>query len=925
MTSFRFLFALLLAGLAGVVSPAHAQRLAWEQRPIGTHQIHAASDVHHVTDPAGNTYQLMVFRGRLILGADTLNPTTPDSINYVGSDVVLTKTTAAGQIQWYRRIGLASQLPARQVSGWAITLDPQQNVILSVDHQGAFELAGTVVPTTGTVLTKYAPDGTNLWVHELAPRRAASRTGYFYFQITALSSDAAGNLYFVGNGGSLGALGAIRLDSSQVQIALVGRCDGSTGQVQWLQSIVTTAGSPADWNRPYSIAIATDPTGNSLVSGVFTGTTRIGTGTGAISLTTARHSKGFVARFAATGALSGADATDVQANAITTDPAGNFYLTGRADTTNWTLGGITHPQAGFFVAKLAPSGVAQWVRMPAHQAADSMLTLGTSIALDGQGRILVTGNHIGPVQFGEYELNETIYYSWNAFVARFDAQGDVEWAIIPAERCAQSRSISCDAAGDLYWSGIQYSYRENPAAARESGITFYKISQQTTRLTGRVYLDANADGQRAPGEGIFPRSLVLENHGELAATAGAPTGRFHVFADTGSYDLRLPVVPPHYRLTQGSGGYQGHFTAYGQADSARHFGLAPIANQADVRVTLTPYTAARRGFVSRYRVRVENIGTTTATGLVTVALDPQLNYVGATPAPAQQTGSTVQWNLAALAPFGVRDFDVSATVPLNVALGTELRSAATATVPNDLDPTNDLDSLHQTVVGSWDPNALTVNYSTLTPTQVAAGTELDYLIQFQNLGTDTAFTVVLTDTLPAHLLQLGTLYVVSQSHNCRVELLGNNQLVVRFDGINLPHNAVSALGSGGFIRFRVKPRLTLTPGALIPNTAHILFDYNAPLATNDVVTLVQAPNGLVAETADAKMRLYPNPAGRTARVTIAGAPGARLTVRDMTGRAVRTAVLTAPSISLSGLAPGVYVVQTVTPDGGTASRRLVVE
>ena len=923
MISFRFLFALLLAGLAGAFVPAHAQRLAWVQRPIGTHPLHAASEVHHVTDPAGNTYQLMEFRGRLILGADTLNPTSPDTINAVGADAVLTKTNAAGQLLWYRRIGLPSQL-ARQVSAWAITLDPQQNIVLGVEHQGAFELAGTVVPTSGTVITKYAPDGTNLWVHELAPRRAATRTGYFYFRITTLSSDAAGNIYFVGNGGSLGALAGIRVDSSQIQIALVGRCDGNTGQVQWLQSMVKTAGPPASWDRPYVLAIATDPAGNSLMSGLFAGTTRIGTGTGAISLTTTRYNEGFVARFSATGALLGADATSAQANAITADPAGNFYLTGRADTTNWTLGGITHPQLGFFVAKLAPSGVATWVRMPAHQTADSMLTLGISIAVDGQGRILVAGEHIGPVQFGEYELNETIYYSWNAFVARFDAQGDVEWAIIPAERCGGSRRISCDAAGDLYWSGIQYSYRENPAAARESGIILCKISQQTTRLTGRVYLDADADGQRAPGEGIFPRSLVLENHGEMAATAGAPTGRFHVFADTGNYDLRLPVVPPHYRLTQGSAGYQGHFAAYGQADSARHFGLAPIANQADVRVTLTPYTGARRGFVGRYRVRVENIGTTTATGQVTVALDPLLNYLGATPAPAQQTGNTVQWNLAALAPFGVRDFELSATVPLNLALGTELRSAATAAIPADLDPTNNVDSLHQVVVGSWDPNALTVNYSTLTPAQIAAGTELDYLIQFQNLGTDTAFTVVLTDTLPAHLLRLGTLYIASQSHNCRVELLGTNQLVIRFDNINLPPNAVSALGSGGFIRFRVKPRPTLTPGALIPNTAHIFFDYNAPLATNDVVTLVQSPNGLVAEAeaADA-LRLYPNPTA--GRVTVGGPVGARLTVQDMLGRAVRTAVLSEPTMNLTGLAPGVYVVRLATPGGAATSRKLVVE
>lgn len=449
---------------------------------------------------------------------------------------------------------------------------------------------------------------------------------------------------------------------------------------------------------------------------------------------------------------------------------------------------------------------------------------------------------------------------------------------------------------------------------------------EAAQLTGTLYLDTNANGRRDTGEGPFPRSVVVGEVGRpFAASSSAVTGGFTVFADTGAYQLNLPQSPAYYTRTEGAAGYAGHLRRYGQTDSARHFGLAPIPNRADVRVSITPYTAARRGFLNRYRVRVENVGTVAATGTVSVGLDPNLTFLAASPAPTSQSGTTVQWQFSNLAPFGLLDYDLSLTVPLNVALGTPIRSAATVAIAGDLDPANDQDSVRQVARGAWDPNELTVNYSTLTPAQIAAGSELDYVVHFENLGNDTAFTVVITDTLPAHLLRLGTLYVVSQSHNCRVNLLGNNTLVMRFDNINLPPTSVSVLEAGGFIRFRVRPGAALAPGMVIPNRAHIVFDYNAPLGTNEVTTLVQQPNGLVAAqpAEDAFISLYPNPA--QGRVTVEGPTGSAVVVADVLGRPVRQVQLTGEELTLTGLAPGVYVVRVAAPDGRVSSRRLVVQ
>lgn len=80
---------------------------------------------------------------------------------------------------------------------------------------------------------------------------------------------------------------------------------------------------------------------------------------------------------------------------------------------------------------------------------------------------------------------------------------------------------------------------------------------------------------------------------------------------------------------------------------------------------------------------------------------------------------------------------------------------------------------------------------------------------------------------------------------------------------------------------------------------------------------LSAPSPFAAQPT---FHLYPNPAHGT--VSLSGARAEEATLLDLTGRLVHTVRLPpgAASISLAGVAPGVYVVRC-----GTATRRLVVE
>ncbi|MBC7447059.1 MAG: T9SS type A sorting domain-containing protein [Hymenobacteraceae bacterium] len=925
MRSFRiFLYALLLAGLAGAWVQVAAQRIEWLRphikpptRQQGVYSSFTAADAD------GNSYVAGTFEDSLITYAGRLYETTAFNNQ---RDGFMVKYDAAGRGKWLRQIG--GPLSERIHS---IDVDAAGNVyVFGENSVGTRFDATTVLSYTGFFLAKYDPSGQFQWVQPV--EHGDNLTGSMEYH--SIEVDAVGNCYLQLRGPGLGFP---QLDSiNGVAVPQPGTINtgivkfSPTGQAQWVVTLTEEAPNrPA--GRDFSfVRLAVDASGECYLAGTLTDTVYFNSTAGRVVMglpdpTTGRnYTRGFLVKISPAGTVlrrseePNAAPLSRYLSSVALDKHGNCYLGG-------FMSSATSP-SGMFLTKLNAAGTTIWHRthqypeLPAWQIGDLSIT--------SEGRPVVS--------YMTYDsLNNDLLA-----VATFDTVGlTFSNTYLPGANHSsveRSQPISTDAAGNFFvitenWTNQAQAV--GPAYIYGPGSTLVKLNPNVAQLTGRVYLDANANGQRGAGELPFPRPVIVsETQRPYAATSSPATGRFTIFADTGAYRINLPQAPAYYTVGQGAAGYTGHLRTYGQTDTARVFGLAPVANRPDVRVTLTPYGGARRGFANRYRARVENIGTTTVGGQLTVTFDPVLAYVGAIPAPTQQSGTSATWNFGSLAPFATRDFDVSATPPLNVALGTVVNSRATVAVAGDLDATSDVDSVRQTVVGSWDPNDLTVNYTSLTPAQIAANTPLDYIVRFQYLGNDTAFTVVIHDTLAAHLLRLGTLQLISSSHNCWWNLLGNNSLVVRFDNINLPARSTSALGSMGFVRFRVRPRATLTPGMHIPNTAHIVFDYNAPLATNPVTTLVQMPNGLVAAEPAAVWHLYPNPATTRATLTpeMPTASTVTVTVLDALGRAARTETVAASAgpwqhdVVTAGLAPGLYAVRLTLPGGASTSRRLVV-
>ena len=171
-------------------------------------------------------------------------------------------------------------------------------------------------------------------------------------------------------------------------------------------------------------------------------------------------------------------------------------------------------------------------------------------------------------------------------------------------------------------------------------------------------------------------------------------------------------------------------------------------------------------------------------------------------------------------------------------------------------------------------------------------TPLDYMIRFQNTGTDTAFRVVIVDTLSA-LLDASKVRPGASSHPYRFELQDGHILHFIFDDILLPDSNVNAAASQGFIQFSV-PQVPDNPeGARIENTAAIYFDVNAPVITNQTFHTV-GDNFILVSTDNvpgqpSSLQVYPNPASdRVFFDANRPAPEAlRFTLTDAQGRLVR--------------------------------------
>jgi uncharacterized repeat protein (TIGR01451 family) len=426
-------------------------------------------------------------------------------------------------------------------------------------------------------------------------------------------------------------------------------------------------------------------------------------------------------------------------------------------------------------------------------------------------------------------------------------------------------SVDNGKSWNLYVNGIRFPNEQDASTLKADSSIFVNCSKygvyrlsindiQLKSISGTVFIDKNKNGIKDTDEKGFPNAKVfLSNAGAFTTTDSL--GNYAFLADLKATDTLKASIDSKYAT------YTPQYLLVSQSDTVKNIGVFIPANLQDLVVNGTAITPPRSGFTNSYLLTYKNVGAITKSGKVIFAYNAKQTYIEATQAPTSNVNNTLSWDYANLQPNESRTLKVTFKTAADVPIRTQLTNVATIEpIATDTFKTDNVDSLFQIVVGSYDPNDKQVSFlnTRQAPSVIDPNSEMTYTIRFQNTGNYQADFVRVTDTL-SDKLDLTTLRVLATSHNYTLSVKNKNVLQFEFNPIYLPDSMTSEANSHGFIKFAIKPKKTLTKDEVIKNTAYIFFDYNPAIITNTVETANQKVNGLFTPSVLESLSVFPNP------------------------------------------------------------------
>jgi uncharacterized repeat protein (TIGR01451 family) len=676
--------------------------------------------------------------------------------------------------------------------------------------------ASYIWPTGGTydaMLTKLAPNGTVVWKKyyggtndDYGNKIIETRDGGYAFIGTSMSADGSLAGYSPSNEVWAGKL-------------------NSNGDLLWNRKF---AGVPASDQYDYGVAIAEDPQGN-----LYIGANLRNAANASPNLW---HRDIMLARLNRTG--------DTTAWSTILQGTGNEILydlkvvgTNKliiAGSTDLAEGDFPGPNLGFgrtdaFLMTLDLLGNKTFFKRFGGSGSDEIRDL---VVLPDQSYLTVGNTNSA----NGYLAGDSLRFN-DAWVANIATDGQVLWSRkYGGSSTDRGMSIGALSETSFVFFGQTASNDLNVSGNHGANDFWLVKLGSTSTLKGTVYYDDNGNNVKDAAEPWAYNAMVdIIKTSYNRSIATMHNGGFSMQVDTGAYSIS--ATAPYYTAAAQT----KSFTTYGLSDSLS-FGLKPVAGNQDLVVNLIPMGPARPGFGLSYKILYRNAGTITINNaVVTFEKDSRLTVNSATPTATGGTGAGLNWNLGSLAPrdSGSIVVNMKVATPPTTNNGDFLRSTATITpATGDVTPLSNTSLLNQVVVGSYDPNdKQEASGGIITQARAASGEYLNYLIRFQNTGTDTAFNVSVRDTLDAKL-DWNTLEMVASSHPYVFTITDDNKLLWKFNNILLVDSNRNEPASHGFIAYKIKAKNTAAVGDQIKNEASIYFDYNLPVVTNEYITTV---------------------------------------------------------------------------------------
>jgi len=273
--------------------------------------------------------------------------------------------------------------------------------------------------------------------------------------------------------------------------------------------------------------VSADGEGDVIVTGGFTGTMDFGGG----PLTSVGGGDIFVAKFDADGAhlwsKQFGDAGMQNGLSVAADGSGNVIVTGHFfGTVDFGSGSFT--SAGnddVFVVKFDANGNHLW----SQRFGDGGSQFGQSVAADGSGNVVVTGDFFGTVDFGGGPL--TSAGRADVFIAKFDANGNHLWSERFGDATGRGGNhwgeVTVDESGSVVLVGFlngTADFGGGPlTSAGSSDISVAKFAPNGDHLWSKRFGDANYQ---------VGNSVAVDGSGDVIVT-----GVFHGTVDFGGGTL----------------------------------------------------------------------------------------------------------------------------------------------------------------------------------------------------------------------------------------------------------------------------------------------------------------------------------------------------------------------------------------------------
>lgn len=246
-------------------------------------------------------------------------------------------------------------------------------------------------------------------------------------------------------------------------------------------------------------------------------------------------------------------------------------------------------------------------------------------------------------------------------------------------------------------------------------------------------------------------------------------------------------------------------------------------------------------------VRIYAISCDSASVFIRAQIDPQLTYIGMIdgPEPDSVKGRNLFWtaSFSSAGMLGVgqlihyAQFRVRTKTTANIGSRAYFNVIAT-TNRSEANLNNNNHSWSVIIDGPYDPNNKLVTPEGVGPNgNIPPNTTLNYTVNFQNTGTDTARHIFVIDTLSEYV-DLSTISIIESSHTMKVAYYADRVLRFDFRNIYLPDSGASLEGSKGYFMFSVDTKKNLPQATQISNLVDIYFDYNAPIRTNSTLNTI---------------------------------------------------------------------------------------